>query len=158
MRAARQVLLDVASIAPDRILLLDSYFYVVVFHGTSIAQWRKEGYHLQPEHAGFKQLLEVGVPLRCTLLAGQESACSTSPALIGQKCCLQHLACLGWSELMLAAPGLPLLKCMASRHAATRMLMSWTSSSPWMCALLQCKGFPCRPAQQWLDSEMPFKC
>ena len=59
MRVRAQVLLDVASIAPDRILLLDSYFYVVVFHGTSIAQWRKEGYHLQPEHAGFKELLEV---------------------------------------------------------------------------------------------------
>lgn len=54
-----QVLLDVESIQPDRILLLDSFFYVVVFHGTSIAQWRKEGYHLQEEHAGFKQLLEV---------------------------------------------------------------------------------------------------
>ena len=27
------VLLDVASIAPDRILLLDAFFYVVVFHG-----------------------------------------------------------------------------------------------------------------------------
>ena len=60
LHARPQVLLDVASISPDRILLLDSYFYVVVFHGTSIAQWRKEGYHLQPEHAGFKQLLEVG--------------------------------------------------------------------------------------------------
>lgn len=59
-----QVLLDVESIQPDRILLLDSFFYVVVFHGTSIAQWRKEGYHLQEEHAGFKQLLEV---TSCTL-------------------------------------------------------------------------------------------
>ena len=29
------VLLDVASIAPDRILLLDAFFYVVVFHGVS---------------------------------------------------------------------------------------------------------------------------
>jgi hypothetical protein len=54
-----QVLLDVQSIEPDKILLLDSYFYVVVFHGTSIAQWRKEGYHLRPEHAQFKALLEV---------------------------------------------------------------------------------------------------
>ena len=30
---AEPVLLDVASIAPDRILLLDAFFYVVVFHG-----------------------------------------------------------------------------------------------------------------------------
>jgi hypothetical protein len=29
------VLLDVSSITPDRILLLDTYFNVVVFHGVS---------------------------------------------------------------------------------------------------------------------------
>lgn len=51
------VLLDVSSIAPDRILLLDAYFYVVVFHGSTVAQWRKAGYQDQPEHAAFKQLL-----------------------------------------------------------------------------------------------------
>jgi len=50
-------LLDVASIAVDRILVLDAYFSVVVFHGTTIAQWRKAEYHLQPEHAAFAQLL-----------------------------------------------------------------------------------------------------
>ncbi|CAG9463288.1 unnamed protein product [Pedinophyceae sp. YPF-701] len=53
------VMLDVASILPERILLLDSYFTVVVFHGTTIAQWRKAEYHLQPEHAAFAQLLEA---------------------------------------------------------------------------------------------------
>jgi len=42
------------------VLVLDSYFYVVVFHGTTIAQWRKELYQEQDEHAAFKQLLEVG--------------------------------------------------------------------------------------------------
>ncbi|EIE23773.1 COP-II coat subunit [Coccomyxa subellipsoidea C-169] len=57
--ACAQVLLDVTSIAPDRILLLDSYFYVVVFHGSSIAQWRKDGFHLNPDHAHFKELLEA---------------------------------------------------------------------------------------------------
>lgn len=43
-------LLDVAAIAADRILLLDSYFIVVIFHGATIAQWRKAGYHNLPEH------------------------------------------------------------------------------------------------------------
>lgn len=38
-------LLDVSSIMPERILLLDAFFYVVVFHGATVAQWRKEGYH-----------------------------------------------------------------------------------------------------------------
>ncbi|KAM7476611.1 hypothetical protein LguiB_023854 [Lonicera macranthoides] len=52
-------LLDVAAIAADRILLLDSYFTVVVFHGSTIAQWRKAGYHDQPEHEVFAQLLRA---------------------------------------------------------------------------------------------------
>lgn len=38
-------LLDVSSIMPERILLLDAFFYVVIFHGATVAQWRKEGYH-----------------------------------------------------------------------------------------------------------------
>ena len=53
------VLLDVSSIQPDRVLLLDSYFYVIVFHGTTIAQWRKAGYHNQEEHSSFRHLLQV---------------------------------------------------------------------------------------------------
>uniref|UniRef100_A0A2P2JGQ9 Protein transport protein SEC23 n=2 Tax=Rhizophora mucronata TaxID=61149 RepID=A0A2P2JGQ9_RHIMU len=53
------VLLDVAAIAPDRILLLDSYFTLVIFHGATIAQWRKAGYHNQPEHQAFAQLLQA---------------------------------------------------------------------------------------------------
>ncbi|ONK56195.1 uncharacterized protein A4U43_C10F5110 [Asparagus officinalis] len=52
-------LLDVASIAADRILLLDAYFSVVVFHGMTIAQWRNLGYHNQPEHQAFAQLLQA---------------------------------------------------------------------------------------------------
>lgn len=43
-------LLDVASISADRILLLDSYFSIVIFHGMTIAQWRNMGYQNQPEH------------------------------------------------------------------------------------------------------------
>ena len=43
-------LLDVASIAADRILLLDSYFSLVIFHGMTIAQWRNMGYQNQQEH------------------------------------------------------------------------------------------------------------
>ncbi|KAG5538886.1 hypothetical protein RHGRI_019432 [Rhododendron griersonianum] len=52
-------LLDVAAISADRILLLDSYFTIVVFHGSTIAQWRKAGYHNQPEHVVFAQLLQA---------------------------------------------------------------------------------------------------
>lgn len=46
-------LLDVASISADRILLLDSYFSVVIFHGLTIAQWRNMSYQDQPEHQVF---------------------------------------------------------------------------------------------------------
>ncbi|KAJ6697480.1 hypothetical protein OIU85_003816 [Salix viminalis] len=53
------VLLDVASIGADRILLLDSYFSVVIFHGMTIAQWRNLGYQNQPEHEAFAQLLQT---------------------------------------------------------------------------------------------------
>ncbi|GMI70475.1 hypothetical protein like AT1G05520 [Hibiscus trionum] len=52
-------LLDVASISADRILLLDSYFSIVVFHGMTIAQWRNMGYQNQPEHQAFSQLLQA---------------------------------------------------------------------------------------------------
>ncbi|CAM6120942.1 unnamed protein product [Calypogeia fissa] len=52
-------LLDVASISVDRILLLDAYFSVVVFHGMTIAQWRNAGYQNQPEHEAFAQLLQA---------------------------------------------------------------------------------------------------
>ncbi|XP_042490876.1 protein transport protein SEC23 isoform X1 [Macadamia integrifolia] len=53
------VLLDVAAIAADRILLLDAYFTVVVFHGATIAQWRIAGYQNQKEHEVFAQLLRA---------------------------------------------------------------------------------------------------
>lgn len=56
------VLLDVSSILPERVLLLDAYFYVVVFHGTTIAQWRKAEYHLQPEHVAFAQVRHMRRP------------------------------------------------------------------------------------------------
>ncbi|XP_022880508.1 protein transport protein SEC23-like [Olea europaea var. sylvestris] len=52
-------LLDVSSIGADRILLLDSYFSVVIFHGTTIAQWRNMGYQNQPEHQAFAHLLQA---------------------------------------------------------------------------------------------------
>lgn len=55
------VLLDVTSIAPDRILLFDSYFYIVVHYGSTIAQWRKLGFQNDPAHENFKNLLEAPI-------------------------------------------------------------------------------------------------
>jgi len=53
------VLLDVTSINPDRILLLDTFFQVIVFHGDTISAWRKQGYHDDPDHQNFRELLSA---------------------------------------------------------------------------------------------------
>jgi len=53
------VLLDVTSIGPDRILLLDTFFQVIVFHGETISAWRKQNYHEDPEHQNFRELLNA---------------------------------------------------------------------------------------------------
>lgn len=53
------VLLDVRSVSPDVILLFDSYFYVVIHHGSKIAQWRKLGYEMDPSHENLRKLLEA---------------------------------------------------------------------------------------------------
>jgi len=55
------VLLDTSSIQPDRILLMDTFFQILIFHGETIAQWRAAGYHEQPAYENFKHLLEAPV-------------------------------------------------------------------------------------------------
>jgi len=55
------VMLSASSIATDRILLMDTFFQVVVWSGENIAHWRKEGYQNKPQYASFKQLLEAPV-------------------------------------------------------------------------------------------------
>ncbi|PRT53387.1 Protein transport protein SEC23 [Wickerhamiella sorbophila] len=52
------VLLDSVSIKKDAILLLDTFFHILIFHGETIAQWRRAGYQDQEEYANFKELLE----------------------------------------------------------------------------------------------------
>lgn len=51
------VLLDATSVRPDAILLFDSFFLVLVFHGETIAAWRDAKYQDLPEHEAFRQLL-----------------------------------------------------------------------------------------------------
>lgn len=55
------VLLDTSSISVDRILMMDTFFHIVIFHGETIAAWRKEGWQDRPEYESFKQLLEAPV-------------------------------------------------------------------------------------------------
>lgn len=55
------VLLDTSSIQPDRILLMDTFFQILIFHGETIAQWRALKYQEMPEYENFKQLLQAPV-------------------------------------------------------------------------------------------------
>uniref|UniRef100_A0A3P8W1J2 Protein transport protein SEC23 n=1 Tax=Cynoglossus semilaevis TaxID=244447 RepID=A0A3P8W1J2_CYNSE len=55
------VLLDSSSILPDRILLMDTFFQILIYHGETVSQWRKAGYQDLPEYENFKQLLQAPV-------------------------------------------------------------------------------------------------
>ncbi|KAI5705915.1 hypothetical protein M8J75_002981 [Diaphorina citri] len=55
------VLLDTSSIKPDCILLMDTFFQLLIFHGETIAQWKKAGYQDNPEYIAFKQLLTTPI-------------------------------------------------------------------------------------------------
>ncbi|KAI5808744.1 hypothetical protein DFH27DRAFT_496117 [Peziza echinospora] len=55
----RPVLLDSTSIQPNHILLLDTFFHILIFHGETIAEWRKIGYQDQEGYENFKELLEA---------------------------------------------------------------------------------------------------
>ncbi|KAK2960412.1 putative Protein transport protein SEC23 [Blattamonas nauphoetae] len=67
--APQNVLLDISSITPDSILLLDTFFRVIVHHGETIATWREQGYHNLPEHTEFRALLEEPIAEAENILA-----------------------------------------------------------------------------------------
>lgn len=46
---------------PDRILLMDTFYHILIYHGETIAQWIKAGYQDLPEYENFKQLLQAPV-------------------------------------------------------------------------------------------------
>jgi protein transport protein SEC23 len=51
--------LSKSSIKLDQILLLDTFFHVVVFSGDTIAKWRAAGYHTQSGYESFAALIEA---------------------------------------------------------------------------------------------------
>jgi protein transport protein SEC23 len=55
------VLLDSSSILDDRILLMDTFFHILIYCGKSVAEWRALGYQNMPEHENFRQLLQAPV-------------------------------------------------------------------------------------------------
>lgn len=57
----RPVSLDTSSITPDRILLMDTFFQIVIFHGDKIVAWRKANYQEQEGFEWFKMFLEAPI-------------------------------------------------------------------------------------------------
>ncbi|KAF9407814.1 hypothetical protein HW555_012291 [Spodoptera exigua] len=55
------VLLDTSSIQPDRILLMDTFFQILIYHGETIAQWRELRYQDMAEYESFAQLLRAPI-------------------------------------------------------------------------------------------------
>ncbi|KAL9655272.1 hypothetical protein ABK040_009046 [Willaertia magna] len=51
--------LDATSVKPNAILLLDTFFSVLIHNGETIAQWREAGYQNQPKYEYFAKLLEL---------------------------------------------------------------------------------------------------
>ncbi|OJD16633.1 protein transporter SEC23 [Emergomyces pasteurianus Ep9510] len=55
---SQPVLLDSTSIQPTHILLLDTFFHILIFHGETMAAWRKAGYQDQEGYENFKTILD----------------------------------------------------------------------------------------------------
>lgn len=53
--------MDSASILDDRILLMDTFFHILIYRGKTIAEWRQMGYQNMSEHELFRQLLQAPV-------------------------------------------------------------------------------------------------
>lgn len=53
------VLLDTRSLKPDRILLLDTFFHILIYHGSAVAEWRREGYADRDEYAYLREYFEA---------------------------------------------------------------------------------------------------
>ena len=57
----QSVLLDSVSIKPDAILLLDTFFHILIFPGETIAAWRKAVYQDREGYENFVELLAAPV-------------------------------------------------------------------------------------------------
>jgi len=55
----RPVLLDSNSLQPNVILLMDTFFHVVIWRGETIQQWYEAGYQDKEEYANFKTLIQA---------------------------------------------------------------------------------------------------
>lgn len=57
----KPVSLDTSSIQPERILLMDTFFQIVIFHGDRIAAWKRQNYQEKEGFESFKTFLEAPI-------------------------------------------------------------------------------------------------
>ncbi|KAJ3450735.1 protein transport protein sec23 [Anaeramoeba flamelloides] len=67
----KPVLLEMDSIQKDNILLLDSFFLVLIHHGKQIKNWIKQGYHEMEEYKDFATFLEFPKQEAKTLMSSR---------------------------------------------------------------------------------------
>ncbi|KAL7663245.1 Protein transport protein SEC23 [[Candida] zeylanoides] len=53
------VLLDSMSLGANKVLLLDTFFHVLIYHGSRVAAWRRAKYHEQEGYEYFREFLEA---------------------------------------------------------------------------------------------------
>ena len=63
----RPVLLDATSIEKDKILLMDTFFHVVIYHGDTIGTWRDKGYQVNLIYLGILLNLNCCLSIVCPL-------------------------------------------------------------------------------------------
>ena len=52
------VMLDIDSMQDNVVLLLDTFFYICIWKGSTIASWEEQGFHNDPQYANVKELLD----------------------------------------------------------------------------------------------------
>lgn len=55
---ARPVMLDAKSVKKDNVLILDTFFQLVIHNGDTIAKWREAGYQNDPKYKTFSEILK----------------------------------------------------------------------------------------------------
>lgn len=55
---ATPVFLDIDNMKCDNVLFLDTFFYIVIWHGEDVCGWRDQGFHLQEEYENVKTMIE----------------------------------------------------------------------------------------------------
>ena len=55
------VSLEAENMKPDRVLLLDAYFFICIWYGEDVCSWREAGYQNEPEYENIKNMLDSPV-------------------------------------------------------------------------------------------------